>query len=86
MVSGVIGGSRLAFDVWGDTVNVAARMESSSEAGRINISTATKNLLERKTTQSRGRLAAKNKGDLTMFFVSPNQATLESEESTRERS
>ena len=86
VVSGVIGGSRLAFDVWGDTVNVAARMESSSEAGRINISTATKNLLERKTTQSRGRLAAKNKGDLTMFFVSPNQATLESEESTRERS
>ena len=86
VVSGVIGGSRLAFDVWGDTVNVAARMESSSEAGRINISTATKNLLERKTTQSRGRLAAKNKGDLTMFFVSPNQATLEPEESTRERS
>ncbi len=71
VVSGVIGGSRLAFDVWGDTVNVAARMESSSEPGRINISTATRDLLSRKTTQSRGRLAAKNKGDLTMFFVRP---------------
>jgi len=76
VVSGVIGGSRLAFDVWGDTVNVAARMESSSEPGRINISTATRDLLSRKTTQSRGRLAAKNKGDLTMFFVRPEDGGL----------
>jgi class 3 adenylate cyclase len=71
VVSGVIGGSRLAFDVWGDTVNVAARMESSSEPGKINISSATRKLLSRKATLSRGRLAAKNKGDLTMFFIRP---------------
>ncbi len=84
VVSGVIGGSRLAFDVWGDTVNVAARMESGSEPGRINISTATRDLLSRKTTQSRGRLAAKNKGDLTMFFIRPVDGELPRLETTSE--
>jgi class 3 adenylate cyclase len=69
VVSGVIGGARLAFDVWGDTVNVAARMESTSEPGQINVSSRTRALLPEINSTHRGRLAAKNKGDLTMFFV-----------------
>jgi class 3 adenylate cyclase len=69
VVSGVIGGARLAFDVWGDTVNVAARMEATSEPGQINVSSRTRALLPEVTSTHRGRLAAKNKGDLTMFFV-----------------
>lgn len=71
VVSGILGGSRLVFDVWGDTVNVAARMESTSEPGKINVSSRTNALLQGVDRESRGRLAVKHRGDLTMFFVSP---------------
>ncbi len=71
VVSGILGGSRLVFDIWGDTVNVAARMESTSEPGKINVSSRTNALLQGVDRQSRGRLAVKNRGDLTMFFVTP---------------
>lgn len=71
VVSGILGGSRLVFDIWGDAVNVAARMESTSEPGKINVSSRTNALLQEVERESRGRLAVKHKGDLTMFFVSP---------------
>ena len=56
-------------DIWGDTVNVAARMEAASEAGRVNISEATLTLLGNATTEKRGTLPVKNKVSLRMFFV-----------------
>ena len=46
LIGGVVGSSKFAFDIWGDTVNTAGRMESASESGKINISSATKELLK----------------------------------------
>jgi class 3 adenylate cyclase len=56
-------------DIWGDTVNVASRLESASDAGRVNISEATLTLLGNATTEERGTLPVKNKAPLRMFFV-----------------
>jgi adenylate cyclase len=56
-------------DIWGDTVNVAARLEAASDAGRVNISEATLTLLGNATTEERGTLPVKNKAPLRMFFV-----------------
>ena len=56
-------------DVWGNTVNVAARMEAASEAGRVNISDATRTLLGNAETEARGTLPVKNKAPLQMYFV-----------------
>lgn len=70
LVAGVIGKRRFLYDVWGDTVNVAARMESSGEPGRVNISQETLNLLgDGFRVVPRGRVAAKGKGELEMYFV-----------------
>lgn len=70
LVAGVIGQEKFAYDVWGDTVNTASRLESSGEADRINISGATyeqvKDLFE---CEYRGKIAAKNKGEIDMYFV-----------------
>jgi class 3 adenylate cyclase len=70
VVAGIVGRKKFAFDIWGDTVNTAARMEQNSEAGRINISEATYGLVaDRYTCTCRGEIAAKNKGSLRMYFV-----------------
>jgi len=70
VVSGVVGSHKFAYDIWGDTVNVAARMEQNSEAGRINISNTTfvkiKDLFN---CTHRGKIDAKNKGAIDMYFV-----------------
>lgn len=70
LTGGVVGIEKFAYDLWGDTVNVASRMESNGEPGRINISAATyvrvKDAFE---TQQRGSIAVKNRGELEMFFV-----------------
>ncbi|MBS3915024.1 MAG: hypothetical protein KG003_11020 [Bacteroidetes bacterium] len=72
VVSGVVGYNKYAYDIWGDTVNVAARMEQNSEPGRINISSKTKALLNDKfKVVHRGKIHAKNKGELDMYFVMP---------------
>ncbi|MBL4623604.1 MAG: hypothetical protein JKY42_00410 [Flavobacteriales bacterium] len=70
LIAGVVGKKKFAYDVWGDTVNTASRMESSGEPGKVNISAATHELIKKyfKCT-SRGRVAAKNKGNLEMYFV-----------------
>lgn len=70
IVAGIIGKHKYAYDVWGDAVNVASRMESSGEAGRINISEDTYNLVKEdfKCTY-RGEVEAKNKGKVKMYFV-----------------
>jgi class 3 adenylate cyclase/predicted nucleic acid-binding Zn ribbon protein len=70
LVSGVVGTKKFAFDVWGDTVNVASRMESGGEAGKINISDATYKLVSSKfKCLPRGKVPIKNRGEVEMYFV-----------------
>jgi class 3 adenylate cyclase len=70
VVAGVVGSRKFAFDIWGDTVNVAARVEQAGEGGRINISgdayEAAKDFFP---CQYRGKIAAKNKGEIDMYFI-----------------
>jgi adenylate cyclase len=71
LVAGVIGQEKFAYDVWGDTVNTASRMESSGVAGRINISVTTYEMVKDFfVCEYRGKITAKNKGEIDMYFVS----------------
>ncbi len=71
VVAGIVGVKKFAYDIWGDTVNTAARMEQNSEAGKINISETTYSVVKDKfTCLYRGEIEAKNKGKLKMYFVS----------------
>lgn len=68
VVAGIIGDHKFAYDIWGDTVNIASRMESSGEIGKINLSAATARELEAHfTVRSRGLQAAKSLGEIEMF-------------------
>ncbi len=70
VVAGIVGVKKFAYDIWGDTVNTAARMEQNSKAGRINISQSTYDLVKDKfACEYRGGVEAKNKGILKMYFV-----------------
>ena len=70
VVAGVVGTRKFAYDIWGDTVNVAARMESAGEEGKINISAATyERIKEKFSCTDRGKVMAKNKGETRMYFV-----------------
>ena len=70
VVAGVVGTKKFAYDIWGDTVNIAARMQSSGEKGRVNVSGDTYQLIKHQFNCSfRGKVAAKNKGDIEMYFV-----------------
>jgi len=70
IVAGIVGIKKFAYDIWGDTVNVAARLESESEAGKINISEATYQLVKHKFNCTyRGAINVKNKGEIDMYFV-----------------
>ncbi|MBI3500379.1 MAG: adenylate/guanylate cyclase domain-containing protein [Bacteroidetes bacterium] len=79
VTAGVVGDKKFAYDVWGDTVNTASRMESSGEAGKINISGATYALVKDSPLTKgdtggcqfthRGKIHAKNKGEIEMYFV-----------------
>ena len=70
VVAGVVGSKKFAYDIWGDTVNTASRMETGSEGGKINISGETYKLIAQKFNCSyRGKMPAKNKGEIDMYFV-----------------
>jgi class 3 adenylate cyclase/CheY-like chemotaxis protein len=70
LVAGVIGEQRFTYDLWGDTVNTASRMESGGEAGRINISATTFQLLEPYfECTPRGSIAVKNRTAVEMYFL-----------------
>ena len=70
LVAGVIGKSKFTYDLWGDTVNTASRMESHSEPGCIQVSAATAQALpEGFTLQARGEIEVKGKGLLECFYL-----------------
>ena len=70
LLAGVIGKKKFTYDVWGDAVNIASRMESSSLPGAINISQSTFELVKDFfDCEYRGKIAVKNKGDVDMYFV-----------------
>ncbi|MCB9080552.1 MAG: hypothetical protein H6555_02460 [Lewinellaceae bacterium] len=76
VIAGVVGVKKFAYDIWGDTVNLAARMESHGAPGRINISQSTYDKVRYQFACSpRGKITAKNIGDIDMYFVEKELAT-----------
>ncbi len=70
VVAGIIGEKFFSYDTWGDTVNIASRMESASEKGQINISESTYNIIKSSFNCTyRGRIPIKGKGEVGMYFV-----------------
>jgi ligand-binding sensor domain-containing protein/class 3 adenylate cyclase len=70
VISGVVGKNKFAFDIWGDAVNTAARMESSGEVMKVNVSGSTYELIKDYfECTPRGKIKAKNKGEIEMYFV-----------------
>jgi adenylate cyclase len=71
LVAGVVGSRKFAYDIWGDTVNVASRMETTGDIGKVNISAATYSFIKDEfNCEYRGKVPAKNVGEVEMYFVS----------------
>lgn len=70
LIAGVVGIKRFAYDIWGDTVNIASRLETACESGMINISGTTyEAVAEFFECEYRGKIPAKNKGEIDMYYV-----------------
>ncbi|MCD4734969.1 MAG: tetratricopeptide repeat protein [Bacteroidales bacterium] len=72
VVAGIVGVKKFQYDIWGDTVNTASRMESSGETGKVNISQTTYELIKDEagfTCKSRGKIEVKGKGEMEMWLV-----------------
>ena len=72
VVAGIVGLKKFAYDIWGDTVNLAARLQDSGKVGKVNISHSTYELVQETpgfTFEARGKIKAKYKGDIRMYFV-----------------
>ena len=82
VIAGVVGHKKLSYDIWGDTVNIASRMESSGEAGKINISGTTYEFVKDFfICEHRGKMPVKYKGELDMYFVNEIMPELRDEQS-----
>ena len=70
VVAGIVGVKKFAYDIWGDTVNTASRIESSGEVGKVNISNTTyESIKDEFNCTQRGKIQAKGKGEIEMYFV-----------------
>jgi adenylate cyclase len=70
IIAGVVGQKKLSYDIWGDSVNIASRMESSGEAGKINISGSTYEFVKDFfVCEYRGKMPVKYKGNIDMYFI-----------------
>lgn len=70
VVAGIVGFKKFAYDIWGDTVNIAQRMEAAAEPSRVNISQTTFSLVQHRfQCEYRGKVKAKNKGKIDMYYV-----------------
>lgn len=72
VVAGIVGLKKFQYDIWGDTVNIASRMESNAEIGKVNIGQSTYELLKSDpqfTFEYRGKIEVKGKGQMNMYYV-----------------
>ncbi len=70
LMAGVIGSKKFAYDIWGDAVNIASRLESSAEVGKVNISKSVYDVIQSEfQCEPRGHLQVKNRGEIDMYFV-----------------
>jgi class 3 adenylate cyclase/ActR/RegA family two-component response regulator len=76
VIAGVVGSRKFAYDIWGDTVNIASLMEQHGEVGKINISSSTYSLIrDHYECLYRGKIEVKNKGGIDMYFLSDVRST-----------
>jgi len=75
VVAGVVGKNKFAYDIWGDAVNLAARLEEHGESGKVNVSSATAEAVKSiYQTEYRGKIDVHNKGMIDMYFILPATA------------